>query len=175
MELQGKMKGHGCFFKSQDSSRFGGRPRIFATCVEMILQAGNHNLEGNLCDISKEILLMLGLEILLMLGLEILLVLWLEIFTTVTQGQNCSPPPQCRLFSAHQQTAKQENVRYNLSREWYKGLNRINLRDDGIFLPGRPNVARQPWPRYPSGSNTCQNHLCNTCHNHLFNHFHIKK
>jgi len=119
MEVQGKMKGHGCFFKSQDSSRFGGRPRIFATCVEMILQAGNHNLEGYLCDISKEILLTLGLEILLMLGLEILL----EIFTTVTQGQNCSPPPQCRLFSAHQQT-------------------------------GRPNVARQPWPRYPSGSNT---------------------
>jgi len=140
MELQGKMKGHGCFFKSQDSSRFGGRPRIFATCVEMILQAGNHNLEGYLCDISKEILLMLGLEILLMLGLEILLMLGLEIllmlgleillmfgleiFTImVTREQNCSPPPQCRLFSAHQQT-------------------------------GRPNVARQPWPRYPSGSNT---------------------
>ena len=74
MEVQGKMKGHGCFFKSQ-GSRLGGRPRIFATCVEMILQAGNHNLEGYLCDISKEILLMLGLEILLMLGLEILLVL----------------------------------------------------------------------------------------------------
>ena len=124
MEVQGKTKGHGCFFKSQDSGRFGGRPRIFATCVEMILQAGNHNLEGYLCDISKEILLMLGLEILLilglevllMLGLEILLMLGLEIFTMmVTRGQNCSPPPQCRLFSAHQQTAKEENLRYNLS------------------------------------------------------------
>ena len=55
------MKGHGCFFKSQDSGRFGGRPRIFATCVEMILQAGNHNLEGYLCDISKEILLIVNL------------------------------------------------------------------------------------------------------------------
>jgi len=43
--------------------------------VEMILQTGNHNLEGYLCDISKEILFMLGLEILLMLGLEILLML----------------------------------------------------------------------------------------------------
>ena len=63
------------FFKSQDNSGFGWRPQIFATCVEMILQTGNHNLEGYLCDISKEILFMLGLEILLMLGLEILLML----------------------------------------------------------------------------------------------------
>ena len=68
--------------------------------------------------LGLEIPLMLGLEILLMLGLEILLMLGLEIFTImVTREQNCSPPPQCRLFSAHQQTAKQENVRYNLSKE----------------------------------------------------------
>jgi len=47
MEVQGKIEGHGCFFKSQDSSRLGWRP-IFATRVEMILQAGNHNLEGGI-------------------------------------------------------------------------------------------------------------------------------